>query len=565
MFIVLGQKLGACLKSFRPLVSYSVNIVGSICGVGLFAVFSDLMLKPLYWFLFGLLVTLWFFYSSKKQLIFQSIIVVFTLLLVSQLDPTSKWSPYYKIDISPMVDKSSHKLFGFGIEVNNLYHQKAFDLSDKTIARLPELKIYKDVYEFPYNFIQPAKVLILGAGSGNDYLAALRKGVKEVYAVEIDPFIAYLGKEWQSLSPYKDQKVSLFIDDARSFINKRNDKFDLIVFGYLDAHKVFSQFSSVRIDNFIYTKESFEAVKNHLSPNGMVAVTYLAFSEWAANKLYASIEEVFGENLRVFKVSVDSKDDTVIFLAGPAVNNIKNADLSNFKTYNAFHKKLPYISDNWPYLYLFKRSIPSHYGIILSLVIFISLLGVFYVKPVSMSKFNMHFFFLGAGFMLLETVSVTRFALLFGSTWVVNSVVILSILVMILLSNLYTEVKKKVNIHLLYVLLIGSIFLNWMIKPNSYLIFTREIRTVLVSFVLSLPLFFAGIIFAVSFKKSKEVPEAFAYNLLGAILGGLCEYISMITGFSFLLIVAAGMYCLSYLIKAPLLPTKPNLPREGRS
>ena len=46
-------------------------------------------------------------------------------------------------------------------------------------------------------------------------------------------------------------------------------------------------------------------------------------------------------------------------------------------------------------------------------------------------------FFLGAGFMLLETKGVVHMALLFGSTWVVNSIVFFAILVMILLSNLY--------------------------------------------------------------------------------------------------------------------------------
>ena len=46
-------------------------------------------------------------------------------------------------------------------------------------------------------------------------------------------------------------------------------------------------------------------------------------------------------------------------------------------------------------------------------------------------------FFLGAGFMLLETKSVVHMALLFGSTWMVNSIVFFAILVMILCSNLF--------------------------------------------------------------------------------------------------------------------------------
>ena len=96
-------------------------------------------------------------------------------------------------------------------------------------------------------------------------------------------------------------------------------------------------------------------------------------------------------------------------------------------------------------------------------------------------------------------------------------------------------------------LLILSIFLNWLIKPSDYLLLTKGVDSVASSLVLSLPLLFAGIIFASSFKKSKDVSSMFAYNLLGAILGGFCEYISMITGFSFLLIIAMLIYGLSYI------------------
>ena len=41
-------------------------------------------------------------------------------------------------------------------------------------------------------------------------------------------------------------------------------------------------------------------------------------------------------------------------------------------------------------------------------------------------------FFLGAGFMLVETKAVVHMALLFGGTWMVNSVVFFAVLVMIL-------------------------------------------------------------------------------------------------------------------------------------
>ena len=66
-------------------------------------------------------------------------------------------------------------------------------------------------------------------------------------------------------------------------------------------------------------------------------------------------------------------------------------------------------------------------------------------------------FLLGAGFMLLETKGVVHMALLFGSTWVVNSIVFASILLMILLSNLFVLLAKPRSQYVFYLLLITSL------------------------------------------------------------------------------------------------------------
>lgn len=546
LFIPLGQRLGIGLKNFKPLVAYSINILGSIIGIAAFSLISYLMLEPFQWFLIGFLFMMWFFVSSRRQFWLQLMICVFSLLIISGTNVGAAWSPYYKVEIFPYASNMTKRPIGLHISVNNTHHQYAFNLTDKSVAVLPELTHYKEIYEFPYHFIQPKRVAILGAGSGNDASAAIRMGVSEVYAVDIDPFIASLGKTMHPERPYLSKNLNLIVDDARSFIRRTDKKFDLVTFGYLDAHKVLSQFSSVRLDNFIYTKESFSDIKNHLSQEGLVSLTYLVFREWVAAKLYVAMREVFNQDLLVFRTTTYNTLDTAIFLAGPGVKNIKNTDFPGFRLYDGFDKRALPINDNWPYLYLMDRSIPAHYLIIILLILALSLFAVNFISSVPFQKFNSHFFFLGAGFMLIEAVSITRFALLFGSTWLVNSVVITSILVMALLANLYVVKAKKINTRAIYALLISSIFINWLLSPNFYLNFGRSISIVLPSVILSLPLFFAGIIFADSFKKTKDVSRVFAYNLLGAILGGVIEYVSMLSGFSFLLFLAITMYFLSY-------------------
>jgi hypothetical protein len=73
------------------------------------------------------------------------------------------------------------------------------------------------------------------------------------------------------------------------------------------------------------------------------------------------------------------------------------------------------------------------------------------------------------------------------------------------------------------------------------------------------PILFAGIIFAVSFGKSREPDRDFGANVAGAVLGGLAEYSSMVLGFQNLLLVAIGFYALS----AILAPRTVELARPG--
>ena len=60
--------------------------------------------------------------------------------------------------------------------------------------------------------------------------------------------------------------------------------------------------------------------------------------------------------------------------------------------------------------------------------------------------------------------------------------------------------------------------------------------------VLTLPIFFSGIVFSSILKKSKDIAGVMALNLMGAMAGGVLEYNAMYFGFSFLYFLAAGFY-----------------------
>ncbi|GAC1325559.1 MAG: hypothetical protein NVSMB14_17690 [Isosphaeraceae bacterium] len=154
-------------------------------------------------------------------------------------------------------------------------------------------------------------------------------------------------------------------------------------------------------------------------------------------------------------------------------------------------------------------------------------------------------FFLGAGFMLLETKGVVHMALLFGSTWGVNSAVFASILVMILLANLLVLAIKPRILWPWYLCLCASLIISMYVPPSSFLGMNPIWGTPVSCGITFAPLFFAGIIFASSFRASKRPDLDLGANIAGAILGGLSENASLLIGFNKLAWIALVFYLLS--------------------
>src|SRR5208283_1942374 len=112
--------------------------------------------------------------------------------------------------------------------------------------------------------------------------------------------------------------------------------------------------------------------------------------------------------------------------------------------------------------------------------------------PVRRLRPNWQMFFLGAGFMLLETKGVVHMALLFGSTWMVNSIVFFSILTMILLSNMYVLAIKPRTLWPYFVLLIVALFFSSLVPMNSFLSLPGAAKMIISCSLFYIPVFFAG-------------------------------------------------------------------------
>jgi hypothetical protein len=209
---------------------------------------------------------------------------------------------------------------------------------------------------------------------------------------------------------------------------------------------------------------------------------------------------------------------------------------------------VPPATDDHPFIYLKANTIPSFYLVTLALILIASVL---LVRTASgpyrkMGRFA-DLFFMGAAFLLLETKNVVQFALLFGTTWFVNALVFCGVLLAVLAA---VEVSRRVAIRrprLLYAGLLAALAVAWIVPQESLLAFSPVPRFALAVLIAFAPIFLANLIFAQRFRDAGDSAVAFAANLLGALVGGVIEYASLITGYRALLLVVAGLYCLAFL------------------
>ncbi|MGV7222618.1 MAG: spermidine synthase [Nitrospinales bacterium] len=544
MFVPLGHAVGIEFNNFKPLTAYTLNIFGSLLGLEVFALMSWFSTPPFIWFIFG---GLFFIVLSQRRRDFLISLVCFpAILLLShsmQMEGKEIWSPYYKINYFTKPDIIS-------LTVNGSFHQNILNLTEKKNQIDKNVDWLRENYLLPYKFVNKMDdVLILGAGTGNDVALALQKGARHIDAVEIDGQFLDLGRKLHFLKPYDDPRVTTYIDDARSFLKKSEKKYDLIILGTLDSQTLLSGMSSIRLDNYVYTLESFKSIKDHLKPDGILILYHSSSREYISHKIYLTLDQAFGKppllkyqpDHRLFNFTYVSKTD------GEESHPEFNYAYSRLLDQPLVRKSM-IPTDNWPYLYLSHPTIPGHYLKTGTFIIIFSLILIMLV----LGKKNTRnpdgtMFFLGAGFLLLETKSVTEMSLLFGSTWLVNVLVFMSILFLVMMANLTIIKNSSIPTRPMFFVLLGLVLISYFLPIHQMLGWSLWGQWIVGGAIVALPLFFSGIIFSSIFKTRQYPAKSLGYNLLGAILGGMLEYSSMALGTKSLYMVALTMYLLAYL------------------
>ena len=542
-FVPLGQIVAERLQLFRArsgsLWGYCWDIVGSLVGIVVFTAVGVSGLFPVFWFITLLLGGAIFFLGTWKRLVGFAIAATVISVLAQRAERADRYSPYYALRL---VSRTASR--SFGVLTNGSLHQVAFDpRNNETLPAYFDRA--RTGYHQPYALMQrsPRRALVLGAGTGNDVAVLLSHDAESVDAVEIDPVILDLGRRLHPAHPYDSPRVHVFTTDARSFLRESNEKYDLIVFGTLDSMTRLSALSNVRLDNFVYTLESLQAAREHLTSDGGLVMYFYVANTYIDDRLRGMLADTFGQAPVLFAENYNLFNR--IYMAGPAFETAEGEGRRQIARalQQRAHADPELPSDDWPFLYLEKRGLSRFYVSTMALLAGIGIASVFAASTAMRStvagrkQVDWEMFLFGLGFMLLETSSVTKMNLLWGATWLTSAVVFASILVTILLSTLCMQLRS-IPFALGVLGLVATLLAAWALPVHSFLTTRVPTRLVLSLALVGPPIFFASACFAVLFRARAEADTAFGWNLLGAVAGGLLELTSMALGMRALLLLA---------------------------
>ena len=529
---VLGpaQLVGRSFRELAALEAYRLDLLGSIAGIAFFTGLVFLGAPPLVWGL--VIVALFITLLGTRRVVTFSCAALIALFVADLTDDRVTWSPYYRI-VHQQLDLGGGEV-GVNVAVNGVPHQ---------VARSAELRLRQEPqYGVPYERVvrdSPGRVLVIGAGAGNDVAIALAKRAEHVDAVEIDPRILDLGRRQHPDRPYDDPRVTTHVEDGRAFLERTNERFDLILFALPDSLALVTGGGPVRLESYLFTREAIATVRNRLTERGGFAMYNYYREDWLIDRYAGTVARAFGHEPCI---------DKVRRFGGQAVISIavRQTDQRCEPTAAPASRVSP-STDDRPFPYFRGSRIPSLYLFALAGILLASLVAVrFLAGPFRTMRPYADLFFMGAAFLLLETKSVTTFALLFGTTWVVNAIVFAGVLLAVLLAVETTRRFRTPSLPVLYLGIAAALVLAYAV-PNATLLGVPVVPRLAAAIALAFaPIFLANLAFAKRFADTEDAPSAFGVNILGAMVGGCLEYLALVVGFRNLLILAGLLYLAAF-------------------
>jgi hypothetical protein len=556
LFVPLGQRIGSLFDALPALRAYSWDLGGSLAGTLVFGVFSLKYFSPTLGM--GFVILMIALLLPRRQWVWA--VPLLGLVMAGVFLSTNSnafWSPYYYIAVvengSPQKGYLREPPPGlrtmedpphYSVSVNHDFYQpeRTLDPTRYSPQKKAEVLDGRLAYDLPY-VLAPAhrRVLVLGAGGGTDTEVAVLNGAERVDAVEIDPMLVKLSNQFSASGIYENPKVRVHADDARAFLRQAEGGYDMVVFGWLDSQALFSSMTNLRLDGYIYTVQSMQSAYRLLNDDGVLSLSFVAGHEWLVRKLARMVEEATGKmpviyesNGQVVMCAFRGEHPDPPLQYGRLVRTAFAGDLSEVVA----------PTDDWPFLYLSGKKIPTDYLIVIGILLVIALPSVFMLRGPGFGVNDGHFFFLGLGFLLLETKSISDCSLYFGTTWFVTMIVVAGVLLMVLAANLVVLRWSRFRIWM-YAPLLATLLLLYFVNRDTILALSFNQRLLWSLLVVPLPIFFAGLIFSTTFREASSPSACFGANLIGATIGGFCEYLSMWMGNRNLMFLVIAAYLLS--------------------
>ncbi len=547
VFVPIGQLCGRLMSRTGNLRAYGLNLAGSLAGVLAVHALSFLWTPPLVWFGIAFAALLAFQAYHRGVILFTGTAALLAMVAmawpVAPVRTQIVYSPYQIIEREYTPDGLTT------IRTSGHFLQRVHNLTPSGIAMNPDEREARmaQYYELPHRIAGPRKSLVVvGAGTGNDVAAALRMGVGEVTAVEIDPAIVEIGRVAHPENPYGDSRVRTVVNDARSFFRHDDGVYDMIAYGMLDSHSALSNSASVRLDSFVYTVQGFEETRARLADDGFLSLSFNVLSPELGQKIFLMLRDAFDGREPVCLKS--QYGDTYYFLqsaSGPVTVDpavLADAQFEDITARLASGTIRTDVStDDWPFFYMPRRVYPFSYLGIISLVLLVTLAFVALLAPGRPEPGHAVFFFLGAGFMLVETKGITELGLQFGNTWHVIGIIIAGILVMALGANAAVKRFEFRRAYVPFALLLVSLGIGYAGARAGGMPSTAAGRIGAVA-LLTCPVFFSGVVFSTLLRDTQNIAGAMSANLLGAMCGGMLENNALRFGYSSMYLIAAMIY-----------------------
>lgn len=554
-FAALVQEMGSLFERLPRIGAYTVNLVGSLVGIGAFNLLSWLETPPVLWFAAGL-VPLGVLPGTTRLRWTWASSVAITLCLVTWTDQRQAgsdlvhdWSPYYRMSIgrTQFADAKSKQ----GI------YSASVNRKMMSIGRIVDPALFKanygvdappSTFSLPFRVKPDAKrVLILGMGMGNDVAGALCFGKPDrIVGVEIDPIMARYAKLFHPEHPLASPKVEVVVDDARHYVETTKETFDLVILGSLDSHTLLSAYSQLRTDNFLYTLECFQRIRSLLSEDGVLFIRYASDQDWIVARMAAAARAAFDQD------PVLTGRGRVFCLVGPGLDREEMlADPVLAQWLDVHSRPLPpadqtYPTDDHPFLTIASRALPITYWIAIAVVVALTVVAI-RVAGLPVRKLNWKFLVLGGAFLLAETRLITLAGLMFGVTWEAYGIALSLVMGALVAGTLLASRFQPKTLWPIYGALLVAIAISQGLASTAQSADSFGLRLGLALLLFGPIFLIAGYLFAAEFARveSSEVSVVLASNLLGSVVGGLLEYQALSAGISSLAVTATLLYAVA--------------------